>query len=310
MTGPPLEDVFAAGRVRFLVTPHCNIGCVYCHNEGQPKGESPIPIHLVKRVADAVSDKGWKLRSVTFSGGEPLLHPNLSELASAVSAAAESITVVSNGKLLDGPKLEALRDAGVDRLRIGLDSLTRRTSRPTPGEISPVEIIRRVEQAQQAGLTVGINTVVTHFNRAELGGIVAYCAARRLTLKLFEHVEVAANPGAENLKMTARPSVPFEDVHRLVLQELGDCEHGECEILGAANHVYRRRSDDFEVRYCRFLCRFCLCFRTGTRIDARGFVYSCMKARGAIRLQGEEGDALLQALRPVALGQCPSRDVE
>ncbi len=56
--------------------------------------------------------------------------------------------------------------------------------------------------------------------------------------------------------------------------------------MGDANVIYE--GDGFNLRYCHFLCDYGLCYKTGTRIDADGSVYTCMKQRGKLWISSIE----------------------
>jgi MoaA/NifB/PqqE/SkfB family radical SAM enzyme len=78
---------------------------------------------LAAYIRNIIEEGGSKLRSITFSGGEPLLHPELETIVSMYSDACEERTVITNGILLTEGRLQSLREAGVSKFRIGVDSL-------------------------------------------------------------------------------------------------------------------------------------------------------------------------------------------
>ena len=67
--------------LRIALTPRCNLNCIYCHHEGEVKPKREILGEMVVSVARAAADLG--VRSLKFTGGEPLLRRDLADLISA-----------------------------------------------------------------------------------------------------------------------------------------------------------------------------------------------------------------------------------
>ena len=111
--------------LRISVTDKCNLRCVYCMPlEGLDwlKRESILSFEEIADIVRTMAPMG--LRKVRFTGGEPLVRKDLAELVRMVSQVSgiEDISLSTNAVLLaeQGP---GLRDAGVSRVNISLDSL-------------------------------------------------------------------------------------------------------------------------------------------------------------------------------------------
>ncbi len=109
----------ANDKLRLIVTGKCNLSCFYCHNEGQAKEETFLAEGLVERVLSAVRADGMKVREVTISGGEPLLHPQLAGFVRQARELAPDVTVVSNGLLANDELIGRVASAGLSKLRLG-----------------------------------------------------------------------------------------------------------------------------------------------------------------------------------------------
>lgn len=75
-----LMNLFKKLRLRFSLTPRCNLWCVFCSNEGlnySSKRQGHADIDLVIKLSDMLL-KTTPLRSIDFSGGEPIIHPDFS----------------------------------------------------------------------------------------------------------------------------------------------------------------------------------------------------------------------------------------
>ncbi len=150
--------------IRISVTKRCNFGCVYCHDEGlgpvarprapHPEEMSPTEVERLVRVA-----REFDLRSVKFTGGEPLVRPDLEEIVERTVRHITDVSLTTNGSML-AARAEGLRNAGLKRVNVSIDALD-----PTAfqairhGALPPV--LRGIEAALRVGLTpVKLNMVV------------------------------------------------------------------------------------------------------------------------------------------------------
>ena len=81
LTNKQLMDLFRKLRLRFSLTPRCNIWCIFCSNEGSSytaKSEGYADIDLVIKLSEMLL-KTTPLKSIDFSGGEPTIHPDFQE---------------------------------------------------------------------------------------------------------------------------------------------------------------------------------------------------------------------------------------
>ena len=96
-------------NLRISLTPRCNLRCMYCHAEGE---ESPSSEMSAGQIAEVIRVAGkFDIRSVKFTGGEPLLRKDLAEILQSIPNGMES-SMTTNGTLL-GDMAEDLRDAGL-----------------------------------------------------------------------------------------------------------------------------------------------------------------------------------------------------
>lgn len=109
------------------VTRRCNLTCLGCcfHSplvEGAkqryPK-VADIDIGLIQRAILELKEMGCRL-IVIQGAGEPLLHPEITEIASIIKKAGLRLIVITNGLLLDENKIRAFMDASVDMLKVTL----------------------------------------------------------------------------------------------------------------------------------------------------------------------------------------------
>jgi GTP 3',8-cyclase len=123
----PMRDGFGR-RIEYLrisVTDKCNLRCVYCMpEEGLPwlRRDELLSFEEIAQIVREMADLG--LRRVRLTGGEPLVRRDLPRLVRQLRQipGIEDIALSTNGVLL-AEHAEELRDAGVDRINLSLDSL-------------------------------------------------------------------------------------------------------------------------------------------------------------------------------------------
>jgi len=269
--------IWTNNRARILVTGECNINCVYCHNEGQPKNQIKISDGLIQRVSDLMKRNESPLDSITFSGGEALLHPKLFNHIEKLSPHSLNRTLVTNGLLIDNKKLDDIINSGVTKIRLGVDSILKKKSRPTSGASPKRPITEVIELLIDRKVRFELNIVLSKFNSKEIESIVKYCAVNKISAKFFELVEVSVlGDIGKDAIMNSKESIPYKDFKHIALKVLGTQRFSD--NMGEADVVFE--GNGFNFRYCHFLCDYGLCYKTGTRVDSDGSVYACMKQRG------------------------------
>lgn len=97
----------------------CNLACTYC-NEFD-KDSAPVPTDEMLRRIDKLGELGTSI--ITFSGGEPTLHPDLDVLIARARHAGAIATIITNGYFLVPDRIQRLNDAGLDYLQISIDNV-------------------------------------------------------------------------------------------------------------------------------------------------------------------------------------------
>src|SRR5437870_10598153 len=97
----------------------CNIDCGYCNE--YDKVSPPVPTETMKRRIDELAELGTSV--VAFSGGEPMLHPELDALIAHIGRRRMMAGLITNGYFLTPPRIEALNRAGLDFLQISIDNV-------------------------------------------------------------------------------------------------------------------------------------------------------------------------------------------
>jgi MoaA/NifB/PqqE/SkfB family radical SAM enzyme len=97
----------------------CNLSCAYCNE--YDKVSNPVPTTEMLRRIDLLAAMGTGI--ITFSGGEPLLHPELDEQIRRIRGHGAIATVITNGYLLTPERIKQLNRAGLEQLQISVDNV-------------------------------------------------------------------------------------------------------------------------------------------------------------------------------------------
>ena len=182
-----LKDSFnrPVSNLRVSLTPQCNLSCIYCHREGEVSPREPLSSEEIANVLRVAA--GFGIRSVKFTGGEPLLRPDLIEIVKSVPAGMES-SITTNGTLLAGLAAD-LKQAGLRRVNVSIDSLDPATYKKITGIDKLSDVLEGIDAALSTGLTpVKLNMVVLKgINDQEIDDFLTYVRGNRdLVLQLIE----------------------------------------------------------------------------------------------------------------------------
>jgi len=182
-----LKDAFnrPVSNIRISLTKQCNLSCIYCHREGETAPKEPISAAEIAEILRVAAH--FEIKSVKFTGGEPLLRPDLLEIVRSVPAGMES-SLTTNGTLLAGIASD-LRKAGMRRVNVSLDSLNPETYKKITGIDRLSDVLDGISAALDAGLTpIKINMVVLEgINDNEIDDFLAYVRGNRnLVLQIIE----------------------------------------------------------------------------------------------------------------------------
>lgn len=198
-TSGQLIDTY--GRVhdalRISVTDRCNIRCFYCM-PAEPVGflatEHLLSFEQIARIVRVLSAQG--VHKLRITGGEPLLRPKLPELIRML-AGIEGITdlaLTTNGMLLE-EFAEPLRNAGLKRLNVSLDTLLEATFEKISRRKGLDRVLRGIEQAQAVGFEqLRLNAIaIRDLTEVELIPLTEFAIQRGLHLRFIEYMPLDAD---------------------------------------------------------------------------------------------------------------------
>jgi len=191
MNATALTDPFGR-RIEYLrlsVTDRCDLRCFYCLPKGYRDFEEPehwLDFDEVERVVAAFARLG--VHRVRITGGEPLVRRNLPALAARLAqlTGIDDLSLSTNATRL-ARHARSLREAGVSRINVSLDTLSpERFRKITGGRLE--KVLDGLMTARTAGFEpIKINMVVMRgINDDEVGDMVDFCIEHGFTLRFIE----------------------------------------------------------------------------------------------------------------------------
>jgi GTP 3',8-cyclase len=175
--------------LRVSVTDRCNFRCVYCMPEegfpALPKEEYLSTEETIRLVQVAAS---LGMRKIRLTGGEPLLHKGLAEIARAAREfGAEDVSVTTNGHLL-AERARELAEAGVNRVNVSLDTLSAERFQEIARRGDLSKVLEGIRAAIDAGLgPIKINCVAMRgVNDDEVADFAAWTLRDNLNVRFIE----------------------------------------------------------------------------------------------------------------------------
>jgi cyclic pyranopterin phosphate synthase len=226
---------------------------------------------------------GLGATQLRLTGGEPLLRPRLDQLVAQLAHidAVEDLAITTNGYLLPRTA-QALKDAGLKRVNISLDSLDDAVCRQMNGNRSGVQaVLDGIDAAVRAGFApIKINTVVQRgVNDHTLLDLVRFCKTQGFTIRFIEYMDVGTLNG-----WRLDHVVPAEEIVAMIDQEF-PLEPVEEHPLGRVAQRYRFRDGEGEIGVIASVtqpfCGGC----TRLRLSAEGSLYTCLFGVSGINLR-------------------------
>jgi GTP 3',8-cyclase len=295
-----LTDAWGRGitDLRVSVTKRCNFSCVYCHDEGlgpvdrprTPHGEE-LTVAEVERIVAVGREFG--VRSVKFTGGEPLVRDDLEAIVERTVLQVPDVSLTTNGSLL-ARRAEALRDAGLKRVNVSIDSVDPEQFRAIRhGALAPV--LEGVREALRVGLTpVKLNMVVFRPTVGSIPKMIEYVGGHEgLKLQLIQFMP--------ELVQHERFSVDIAEVRRWLE------EHASKVLVREMHHrrIYLFGRTEVELVDPVRNPEFCAnCHRI--RVTHRGELKGCLNRNDdLVPTRGLDDAALREAFRRVITLRVP-----
>jgi len=293
--------------LRISVTDRCNFRCVYC----MPK-EIFGPDYKYLARSDLLSFeeiirlvrvfRRHGIQKVRLTGGEPLLRRNLERLITDLSALGTveqplDITLTTNGSLL-AKKARALREAGLTRITVSLDSLDDETFRAMNDVDFPVsDVLEGIDAALAAGLApVKVNMVVKRgVNDHHVVAMAKRFKGTGCIVRFIEYMDVGASNG-----WRMDDVVPSAEIVRRINAEM-PLEQADPHYRGEVAERWLHADGSGEIgvisSVTQAFCRDC----NRARLSTDGMLYTCLFASQGYDLRtlirnGTSDDGIAEAI--------------
>ena len=180
----------------------CNLTCMHCYSIS---ADIDFPGELsTQEVVSVMHDlRAYGVPALILSGGEPLLRPDLFEIAAHAKSLGFYLALSTNGTLIDVPMALRVRDAGFDYVGISLDGLQathdrfRKKAKSFDRSLSALRVLRDM------GVKVGVRFTLTQDNAADFEPLLDLVEAERIPRFYFSHLNYAGR-GNVNRKRDAQ----------------------------------------------------------------------------------------------------------
>lgn len=165
-------DLSAPLYIAWQVTNECNFACLHCIEESGPGkafrdelSEEQV-FNFLKQVMNQ------EVPYLSFSGGEPMVHPLFFEMVEYVCARGGQLKIETNGHYLTPENCSRLKRLGVKAVQVSLDGATRETFNRMRVRGDFDRVLNGVRNLRDADVPIEINYSPTSFNVHEIGGAV------------------------------------------------------------------------------------------------------------------------------------------
>ena len=275
--------------LRVSVTDRCNFRCPYCmpaeiygdRYQFLPRDDL-LTFEEIERLAAIMARLGAV--KVRLTGGEPLVRSDIEKLVAMLARVSgiEDLTMTTNGYLLPR-KAEGLKEAGLHRLSISLDSLDEEVFKKMNGRGFGVDkVLEGISAAEDAGFSpLKINAVVQRgVNDHTIVDMARYFRDRGHVMRFIEYMDVGTRNGWRLDEVTPADEIVARIDAEMPLEPVGSGYRGEVALR------YRYRDGGGEVgviaSVTRPFCGDC----TRLRLSPEGRLVTCLFATLGTDLRG------------------------
>ncbi|GAA8153707.1 GTP 3',8-cyclase MoaA [Helicobacter pylori] len=261
--------------IRVSVTKQCNFRCQYCMPAAPLDffdDEELLPLDNVLEFLKIAIDEGVK--KIRITGGEPLLRKGLDEFIAKLHAYNKEVALVlsTNGFLLK-KMAKGLKDAGLSRVNVSLDSLKSDRVLKISQKDALKNTLEGIEESLKVGLKLKLNTVVMKsVNDDEILELLEYAKNRHIQIRYIEFME---NTHAKSLvKVLKEEEILDLIAQKYKIMETEKPKQGSSKIYTLENGyqfgIIAPHSDDF--------CQSC----NRIRLASDGKICPCLYYQDAI----------------------------
>ncbi|MED1793008.1 GTP 3',8-cyclase MoaA [Brevibacillus nitrificans] len=296
----PLRDL------RISVTDKCNFRCQYCMPaeifgpdfEFLPQHKL-LSFEEITRLTRIFTSVG--VGKIRITGGEPLMRKELPKLIEMIRQVegVQDIAMTTNGSLL-ARHAKALKEAGLDRVTVSLDSLDdERFGRMNGRGYHVSDVLKGIEAAAEAGLSIKLNMVVQRgVNDEDILPMARFFREQKHTLRFIEFMDVGNSNGWKLDQV-----VPSSEIVQMIHEEM-PLTPIDPNYFGEVASRYRYVGTDQEIGLISSVTQAFCSTCTRARLSAEGKLYSCLFAsagddlRAPLR-EGKSDEEIREQIRTI-----------
>lgn len=287
--------------MRISVTELCNLRCRYCMPEEGVKKRAHEDMMTAEETLDAVrAAASLGIEKIRITGGEPLVKRGIISLCRNISEipGVRELCMTTNGTLLE-EYAPGLREAGVDRLNISLDTLDSEKYRSITRRGDLREALRGIEAAGEAGFEkIKINTVLMGgFNDDEIEDFVRLTEKNPIEVRFIELMPIGGGVSFDRGRFISCRHV-LSKVPELKPLERPDGVADMYALPGGAGKVGLIRS---------ISCHFCgRCDKI--RLTADGMIKPCLHSSREISIRGKSREEMRELFQKAIMEKPEQRE--
>lgn len=173
--------------VSWNITRTCNLNCIHCYSDSEAKSyEGELPTELAKKnIADIAY---FKSPALLFSGGEPLIRPDVFELVDYAKQLGLRSTLSTNGTLIDEQTAKKIKESGFVYVGISLDGIGEINDKFRGKEGAFKKTMAGFKNCVAAGQRVGLRLTLTRHNYENLHEIFDFIEREEINRACFYHL--------------------------------------------------------------------------------------------------------------------------
>ena len=268
--------------LRISVTDRCNFRCVYCmpkqvfdsDYEFLPHDEL-LHFEEIERLA-WIFRQDYGIEKIRLTGGEPLMRRHLEKLIEKLARIPGiDLTLTTNGSAL-AAKAQALKDAGLKRVTVSLDSMDDKVFRVMNDVDFPVaKVLEGIDAAARVGLApVKVNMVVKRgLNDHTIVDMARHFKGTGHIVRFIEYMDVGATNG-----WRMDDVIPSADIVRRISAEL-PLEAIDANYQGEVAERWRYQDGSGEIGVISSVTQAFCSTCTRLRLSTEGSLYTCLFAQ-------------------------------
>lgn len=242
---PPLKRVPRLNSIYFHLTGRCNLACPHCYIAKSSHSIKDLQTSLALRLIDEVAEAGGK--SITLSGGEPLLHPDIKTIIEHAEQKLQAL-ILTNGTLIDKNWASFLGDKNI-YIQISMDGSTGKTHDSIRGRGNFDKSVSAVKYLQDAGLgsRIQFSTTIMGQNVHDLKNIIHLAENLKVPKVRFLPLRRAGRAMEKWNLISGMDLKAYEDFFYYIqnLQRSRECKiEMTCGLTGFMLHISKSLTDD------------------------------------------------------------------